>query len=119
MSISAQGRSRLNWVCRWRSGFWSAWSPPIHIRAGENVCIQAITPTHSSEALAARQAAAMLSDDLTIGLKTTRTGIESDLSRALAITPAFAATWPRTSSPYRSWLPVRNQTSYSPSGFIP
>ena len=45
MSISDQGSSRLNCVCRCSSGFCSAPRPPIHIFAGENVCIQAITPT--------------------------------------------------------------------------
>ena len=46
MSISAHGSSRLNCVCRCRSGFRSAASPAIHIFAGEKVCIHATTPTH-------------------------------------------------------------------------
>ena len=67
MSISAQGRSRLNCVCRCRSGLRSASRPPIHIRAGENVCIQAMTPTQASAALASWKAAAIPSGDLTTG----------------------------------------------------
>ena len=55
MSISAQGRSRLNCVCRWSSGFCSRPRPAIHIFAGENVCIHAITPTQVSAAFASRQ----------------------------------------------------------------
>ena len=57
MSISPHGRSRLNCVCRWSSGLRSAWSPAIHIFAGLKVCIHAITPTQSSAAEAATQAA--------------------------------------------------------------
>ena len=67
MSMSPHGRSRLNCVCRWSSGLRSAWSPAIHILAGLNVCIQAITPTQSSEADAATQAALMPSGDFTTG----------------------------------------------------
>ena len=54
MSIPDHGISRLNCVCRCASGFWSAVKPAIHIFAGENVCIQAISPTHASAALASR-----------------------------------------------------------------
>ena len=34
----------------------------IHIRAGENVCIQAMTPTHASAAFASWHAVAIASD---------------------------------------------------------
>ena len=60
MSISPHGRSRLNCVCRWRRGLRSAWRPAIHILAGLKVCIHAITPTQSSAADAATQAALIL-----------------------------------------------------------
>ena len=42
------GSAALAWVCRCSSGLRSASRPVIHILAGENVCIQAITPTQSS-----------------------------------------------------------------------
>jgi hypothetical protein len=45
MSIVDQGSSRLNCVCRWSKGLFSLRNPPIHIFAGEKVCIQAISPT--------------------------------------------------------------------------
>ena len=59
----------------------------------------------------------MSSDDVTTGLATIRTGIASALSSPSATARDFSATWRRVSSPYSSWLPVRNQTSNSPSGF--
>jgi alpha-N-arabinofuranosidase len=52
MSISDQGMSRLNWVCRCTKGFCSTFRPAIHILAGENVCIQVISPTQFSALLA-------------------------------------------------------------------
>ena len=59
-------------VCRWRSGFCSAVSPPIHIFAGENVCIHAITPTHASAAFASRHSRRIDSALVTPGVWTTR-----------------------------------------------
>ena len=47
MSMVAHGSATLSWVCRCSSGLRSASSPVIHILAGENVCIQAITPMQS------------------------------------------------------------------------
>ena len=82
MSISPQGRSRLNWVWRWSSGLWSAWRPAIHIRAGENVCIHRMTPTQLSTALASSSVAVMLSGVVTTGRWTILTGIASAASRA-------------------------------------
>ena len=52
MSMDAQGRVTLIWVWKCSSGLRSESSPVIHIFAGENVCIQAITPTQSGSALA-------------------------------------------------------------------
>ena len=72
MSIASQGRSRLNCVCRWASGFSSAFSPAIHIFAGENVCIQQITPMQRSAAFASRHAWRMDSAVVTTLSKTTR-----------------------------------------------
>ena len=51
--------------------------PAIHIFAGEKVCIQVITPTHLSVALASMQVARIASGFLTTGFQTTRTGIRS------------------------------------------
>ena len=61
MSIWSHGSSRSNWVWRCSSGLLSALRPPIHIRAGEKVCIHAITPTHSSSALASASTRRMAS----------------------------------------------------------
>jgi hypothetical protein len=118
MSISAQGRSRLNWVWRWRRGFCSAVSPAIHILAGENVCIQAMTPTQLGEAVAARQSSWIDSEVVTTGFGTTRTEIAADASSAPAICRAWSSTSRSASAPYRCWLPVTNQTSRSASAFI-
>ena len=48
MSMVDHGSDSLACVCRWSSGLPRAWSPPIHIFAGENVCIHAITPMQRS-----------------------------------------------------------------------
>ena len=54
-----------------------------------------MTPTQFGAALAAMQAAAIPSGDLTTGLKTTRTGIESDSSRPAAIRSESAGDLPQ------------------------
>ena len=54
MSISDHGSSTFTCVWRWRRGVRSERSPLIQAFAGENVCIQAITPTQRSEASASR-----------------------------------------------------------------
>ena len=75
MSISAHGRSRLNCVWRWSSGFCSALSPAIHIFAGEKVCIHAITPMHVSAAFASSATRRIEPGLVATSLCTTRTGI--------------------------------------------
>ena len=45
-------------------------------------------------------------------------GSPAAASRAAATLAAFAATWRSASSPYRSWLPVTNQTSRSARGDV-
>ena len=71
MSISDHGRSRLNCVCRWTQRLAQVESgPAIHILAGENVCIQAMTPTQSGDASASRRIAAIPSGVVTTGLAT-------------------------------------------------
>ena len=99
MSISAHGRSRLNCVCRCRSGLCSAFSPPIHIFAGEKVCIHATTPTQLSAAFASRQSFRIDSGLLTTGRCSTRTGIAPSASSEPAISRACSSTWRSTSSP--------------------
>jgi hypothetical protein len=99
MSISAHGRSRLNCVCRCRSGFSSDLKPPIHIFAGENVCIHATTPTQLPAAFASRQTCRIDSGLLTTGLWTTRTGIDASSSSERAISRACSSTRRSTSSP--------------------
>ncbi len=73
MSIVAHGRSTFAWVCRCRIGLASSLSPAIHILAGEKVCIQVITPTHSSLELASRQARRIESALVRTGFQITRT----------------------------------------------
>ena len=77
---------------RWSSGFCSACRPAIHIRAGENVCIQAMTPTQASAAFASRHAAAIASAEVTTGLSTTRTGIAARGVQRCGHASALAAT---------------------------
>ena len=50
--------------------------PGIHIRAGENVCIQAMTPMHCGAAVASRRTSRIASAVVTTGLGTIRTGID-------------------------------------------
>ena len=96
----------------------SVWSPPIHIRAGEKVCIQAMSPMHRSLAFASAIAAAMPSAERSTGRATMRTGIAGAASRAATISCESSATCSSAASPYRSWLPVKNQTSRGSIGFI-
>ena len=99
MSMVAHGRSRLAWVCRCSSGLRSASRPEIHILAGLNVCIQAITPMQASSALASIIVRRIASASLRTGLNTISNGMASDASRVRAISPDCSATWARTSSP--------------------
>ena len=112
MSISPQGSSRLNWVCRCARGLSRRVSPAIHILDGENVCIQVMTPMQALEAPASTQASRISSGPVRVGLHTTRAGSCPLASRYLAISCECAATWARVSLPYRCWLPVRNQISF-------
>src|SRR5512133_3205045 len=113
ISISAQGISRLNWVCKWQNGLSRALKPAIHILAGENVCIQQTRPIQASEVLAALQTARISSGVVTTGLKTTLTGISVEASRFSTIFLECSATWAKVWGPYKCWLPVMNQISSS------
>ncbi len=88
-------------------------SPAIHILAGEKVCIQVIRPMHRSSTLASRMSRRMASALVITGLNTTVTGISERSLRLRATSLASASTCLNVSSPYRSWLPVTNQTSKS------
>ncbi len=118
MSMDDQGSATFAWVCRWSSGLRSASRPAIHIFAGEKVCIQAIRPTQPSSALASRQIRRIAPASVRTGFHTTRTGMSVPSSRASAICRDCSATWRNVSSPYRPWLPVRNQTSRPSMLFI-
>ena len=70
MSIDAQGMSRLYCVWNWSRGFFRTESPRTHIFAGENVCIQVITPAQVRSAVAASSVAEISSALLTVGFHT-------------------------------------------------
>jgi hypothetical protein len=82
MSIDDHGSERFAWVCRCSIGLPRAWSPPIHIFAGENVCIHAMTPMQRSSARASRHTRRMASAVVRTGLGTSRTGMSGDAARA-------------------------------------
>jgi hypothetical protein len=113
MSMDDHGSDEPAWVCRCRNGLPSASSPLIHILAGEKVCIQAMTPMQASSARASRQVRRMASASFSTGLATTRTGTCSEPASRRTTSADCSATCRSVSSPYRSWLPVRNQTSRS------
>ena len=99
MSISPHGSSRSNCVWRCSSGLRSALRPPIHIRAGENVCIHAITPTHSSSALASANTRRMASASVNGSRSTIATGMAGLSLSASASLRECSWTWRRVSSP--------------------
>ena len=74
MSISDQGNAAFAWVCRCSSGTCSAPSPRIHILAGENVCIQAITPKQLESAFASSMTRWMASLSVNTGCHCTGSG---------------------------------------------
>ena len=98
-SISAHGSRTFAWVCRCSSGLLSALRPEIHIFAGLNVCIHAITPITLSSRLAASMTRRISSGVVTTGCQTTRTGIASAAASAPAMARDCSATCRRVSSP--------------------
>ena len=102
MSIVAQGSSTFAWVCRCSSGVRSASRPAIHILAGENVCIHAITPMQASSALASSAIRRIASELLSTGFQMILTGTCSAAPIARAIWRDCSATWASVSAPYRS-----------------
>ena len=118
MSMSAQGSSTFACVCRCSSGFCKAVNPRIHIFAGEKVCIQAMRPMQLPSLLASRTIVRIASESFSTGFQTTGTGTSREASSASATSRDCLATWSSTSRPYRSWLPVRNQTACCGVSFI-
>jgi hypothetical protein len=98
MSMVDHGSDSLACVCRCSSGARSASSPWIHIRAGENVCIHAITPTHVGSEFASSMVFSMPTESVSTGRHTTSTG-PSCRSSDSAISRDWAATCLRVSSP--------------------
>jgi hypothetical protein len=74
MSIVVHGSLRWNCVCKCSSGFCRILSPPIHIFAGENVCIQAMMPAQFGAALASSISSRIDSAEVITDLNTIRTG---------------------------------------------
>ena len=60
----------------------------------------------------------MASASVSTGFHTTVAGMASVPSSVAAIDRDWATTWLTTSSPYRPWLPVRNQTSAGADGLV-
>ena len=118
MSMSAQGRVSFDWVWKCSSGLRSASSPPIHILAGENVCIQTMTPAHRGSAVASTIAWRMASEVLRTGFHTMGSGISAAPWSTAATAWDCSATCASVSSPYNDWLPVRNQSSSSRSAWV-
>ncbi len=92
MSIVSHGSSRLNCVWRCTNGFWSAFSPRIHILDGENVCIQSIRPAQFSSEFASIQSLAISSGVVSSALKTVFSGSFGNSASAPATSRALAAT---------------------------
>jgi hypothetical protein len=92
MSIADQGRSRLNCVCRCANGLRRSESPPIHMRDGENVCIQRTSPAQAGSALASRHTSRTASADVARPLKTKGQGTASDDERPAATALELEAT---------------------------
>src|SRR3970040_3014997 len=87
-------------------------NPPIHILAGEKVCIQATIPIQFLLELASKHTFKICEGDFTTSLYTNFTGIIGEASNPFAIICECSATFLSVSSPYNSWLPTTNQISF-------
>src|SRR6476646_7095099 len=101
ISIDDQGISRPNWVCKCRKGFLSRLRPPIHILAGEKVCIHVTSPTQFSVELASKHKLRIASGVVSTGLKITCTGIWADAPNDAAISRECSATVSNVFGPYK------------------
>jgi hypothetical protein len=99
MSMDAHGSASLSWVCRCSNGLRSTSSPVIHILAGENVCIQAITPTHDGSLLAACITSRIAAASVSTGRHTSSTLTAPESVSARWIRCDWPATWSRVSAP--------------------
>ena len=95
----------------------SASRPAIHILAGLNVCIHAITPITGSSAFASSTVRRIASASVRTGFQTMLHRHRRGVGELRGDLPATARPpGASVSSPYRCWLPVRNQTSKSSCG---
>ena len=77
-----------------------SWSrPEIHIFAGLNVCIHAITPTQLSSAFAASITLRIAPASVSTGLATTAAGMSAEAASRSDTARDWSATWLSTSSP--------------------
>ncbi len=116
MSMLCHGISRWCCVLSCSRGLPSASRPRIHIFAGENVCIQVTTPMQASLAVASTMKRLTASEDFSVGLRMSLTGMAPLALRASTIPTDWAATWRNVSSPYRSCDPTPNQISLPSKG---
>jgi hypothetical protein len=95
----SHGRAELAWVCRCKIGTCSAVRPAIHILAGENVCIQTITPMHFGFAEASKQMALMLSGVVSTGFQVALIGTFAAAFKVATTSWDCCATCAKVSSP--------------------
>ena len=96
------GPEALGRVAEHSSALARAFSPPIHIFAGENVCIQTITPTHDSAAFASTATRRIEVEFVATSRYTTPTGMSACPSRPAATSRACASTCRSVACPYSS-----------------
>ncbi len=99
MSMDSHGSAALSWVCRCSRGLRSTSSPVIHILAGENVCIQASTPTHAGSALASSMTWRMAPESVSTGFQMISAEIRPESESVPWICWDCLATWSSVSGP--------------------
>ena len=102
----------MNWVSRCIRGLRNSCSPAIQDLAGENVCIQVITPAQLSSALASLNVARIMLLVSSVGLSVRGKGKRPEALMRSTMTRACSATCSRHSAPYRSCEPTQNQNVY-------
>ncbi len=100
MSIVDQGSDSLACVCKWSNGLRNSSRPWIHIFAGENVCIQVITPMQRSSRFASRHARRMLAESINTGFHTTSAGCDPSARSISATLLDWVSTCRSVPSPY-------------------
>ncbi len=99
MSISLTGISLLYCVCKCNSGSRRAFNPAIHILAGENVCIQTITPAQFLSEFAFSIASRIAFESITTDEKRISQGSDPELFIESTISLEFFSTKRRVSGP--------------------